>query len=73
MKIMPWREQAKLYAISARGMRYMVSGTLHTLVEIALINQNDLDNLVIETDRGQMFCRYEIAYIGMLADRPPCL
>ena len=40
------------------------------MVRLALADAPELDALHIETDRGQLFCRREIGYIGLLADRP---
>ena len=70
MNIIRWRDHAKIYSMWDAYLRLLTGGKLHALVDIALMRPADLDGLMIETDSGQMFCRHEIAYIGMLADRP---
>ncbi len=70
MKIIRWREHAKMYAIDAGRLRFLLAGRLHALVDVALLAPQELDATMIETDGGQMFCRCEIHYIGLLADRP---
>ena len=59
-----------LYIINGGALRFVTGGRLHALVDVALMNPEDLDTVMIETDNGQMFCRQEIAYLGRLADRP---
>lgn len=64
-----WYEHAVLFKLKEGGPRKRLSGELHALVTFALLCDR-LDTAMIKTDSGKMFCRHEIHYISMLAERP---
>ena len=65
-----WAEHAQLYALVGSRRKLLMSGQLHALVGLALGFAGGLDETVIETDSGRMFCRDEIRYLGFDATRP---
>ena len=65
-----WWDHSCLFRREGRDAVCIAKGDLHAMVGIAMTVAQGLDGLFIETDNGQMFCRYEIGYIGMLAGRP---
>ena len=65
-----WQDHASLFLITGRKPKLLMTGKLHALVDLALDFHLGIEATMIETDRGQMFCRNEIGYIGILVDRP---